>query len=555
MPPDTKARDRRLDRLAPWACGAALALPALVATYLPMTDLPHQEEVVSLLRHYGDPRWCPPGVYQLNLGLPKQLFHLAACALAFVVPTDVACKLVVALSLLLIPLGAAHLARHLGRTPWAALVTAPLAIGWSFYWGLMANLLGLALWLFALPAIDELAQRPTARNVARGIVWMIVLYGAHESSLLLAVMALALFLLISPLDLWSRARASVPAAVAVALGLGELVYKHRDNAILANAGPPAPIQFLSIGARLRTLVINVFGQADAVSLALLTGLFVGSFAILGVLRWRELPSRERRANVSWREVAHEHRFTLLVLLCAAGFLFAPVNFGYGNWVYQRFLSPLIAVAACTCAPTPTRLRWSARLLLAALPLAVLAVAAPTFADASRAYKELEPILGQIAMGSSVAHIQVGDGGNRNFSVTTGGARMVAARGGRGLFTYAYVDYSPVIVRRACWWREATGRVGLEALAFEPDRDLRRFRYLLIHSVSATDASVAAVAMRREAHVVDASGEWLLLESNLPQLPLTAPEEPPGPDVDTTTLGARIAKVVRAPAPPAAHPSR
>ena len=531
---------RRLELAGPWACALALALPACIARYLPMTDLPHQEEVVSLLRHFGDPRWEPPGLYHLNLGLPKQLFHVSACALAFVVPTDVACKLVVAASVALIPLGAAHLAAHMGRTRWAALVTAPLAIGWSFYWGLTSNLLGLGLWLFALPSLDRFAARPTARGAAAASGWMVLLYFAHESSLLLAVGALFLFVV-------ARGEKTllglVPVVVGIVGGLGQQVYKaHLDLPFAGIAH--ARMRFVGVGSKLRSLPVVIFGQADAASLTLLCALLAACLVVLFALRRREARATSEDAR-SWRALAYEHRFAVLAGVCALAYLAGPVNAGYGNWVYQRFLPPAIALAACALAPTPEATRWTARAVLAGMPLAVLAVAAPTFADASRAYGELDPLIAQIEMGSSVVQLRVGPGTERVFSMATAGARAVAARGGRGVPSYAYVDYSPVLVRRECWWLDPERRVEDDGLAFEPARDLTRFRYVLLHAASPPDGALAAMALGADARVVDSSGEWLLLESTHPQLPLTAPDERPlalGEHVDT--LRDRMTDVAR-----------
>src|SRR5262249_46995394 len=130
----------RAERHSPLAAGLVLALPVLLASYPPMSDLPLHEAIVGVMRHYGDRSYFPDGLYQLNLGHPNQLWYFAAWALSWVVSTATACKLVVAATLVALPLGAARFADHVGVTRWTALLVAPLGLGWLFFWGLIANL-------------------------------------------------------------------------------------------------------------------------------------------------------------------------------------------------------------------------------------------------------------------------------------------------------------------------------------------------------------------------------------------------------------------------------
>src|SRR5262245_28847346 len=110
----SRAHVTKVERFAPLTVGLVFALPTLLARYLPMNDLPLHEGVVGVLRHYSDARYFPPGLYRLNLGHPNQLFHVLACLLSYVVSTSMACKLVVAAAQILIFVGGARLASHLG---------------------------------------------------------------------------------------------------------------------------------------------------------------------------------------------------------------------------------------------------------------------------------------------------------------------------------------------------------------------------------------------------------------------------------------------------------
>ena len=129
-----------------------------------MADLPLHEAVAALLRHWGDPTFVPPNVYELNLGHVNQLFYFLIAPLAFVVPIrHAATKIVVFGTLLFLPVSVARLADYLGVTRWVAVLIAPVGLGWLFFWGLLANLIALDLFFVALPTIDRFChKRPLA---------------------------------------------------------------------------------------------------------------------------------------------------------------------------------------------------------------------------------------------------------------------------------------------------------------------------------------------------------------------------------------------------------
>src|SRR5262245_3600428 len=98
--------------LIPWVTGLALAVPVLVTHYPPMTDLPLHEAVVSVLAHFREPAFNP-GLYEVHLGHPNQLFVLGAYALSFVFAVPTAVKIAVALTVLAICVSAGRFAAHL----------------------------------------------------------------------------------------------------------------------------------------------------------------------------------------------------------------------------------------------------------------------------------------------------------------------------------------------------------------------------------------------------------------------------------------------------------
>ena len=214
---ETGLRRVARDYAAPTIAGVALAAPTLLARFPPMTDLPLHDAVIGMLRHLHDPAYFPPDLYRLNLGHPNQLFHLSAWAFSYLFGVDGGCKVVIALAQVGILVGGARLAHHLGRSPWAALLLAPLALGWSYFWGLVANLVGFALLLFALPTLDRAVSHPSARGFLRSSLWMVALYLAHESVMVVACSAVLVFTLGQPLRRGATALRLAPIGVASAI--------------------------------------------------------------------------------------------------------------------------------------------------------------------------------------------------------------------------------------------------------------------------------------------------------------------------------------------------
>ena len=57
----------------------------------------------------------------------------------------------------------------LGTTRWAAVVVAPMAVGFAFMFGFVGNVLGLALFLAVLPRLDRFVRAPTAKAGGDGV--------------------------------------------------------------------------------------------------------------------------------------------------------------------------------------------------------------------------------------------------------------------------------------------------------------------------------------------------------------------------------------------------
>jgi hypothetical protein len=518
-------RQTTLERWAPWLAGVVLAAPVIIARYPPMTDLPLHEATVGILRHFGDPVYFPPNLYVHNFGHSNQLFLLLAWALSYVVSTDMACKIIVALSVLGICVGAGRVAEHLGVTRWAALIVAPVALGWAFFWGLVANVLGMGLFLAALPDLDRFATRPSWRGAFKVMAILVVLWLAHEAMLVMACGALLIFTVVHPLTLKNTSLRLVPAFFAVAITfLDARSQKPLVSDQILILGP----EFAPLRRKIISIPGHLFGGRDPASQ-------VAFFALIGATIGCFLYARFRAHEGPWRctprQFLLKYRFEMVAVSYLVGYLVMPFSLSGATLVYHRFLMPAFALAALTTAPRlPLRPHRIACLLAGLLPVATLLMVWPDFADASQSCSELDKLIAQIKPGNAVAQVYLGGARpDRVFSTATVATRVVAVRGGRALFSFSFSTVAPVMLRPEYEWIESQNRVQKDALNFRPAYDFKHYRYVILHCNEIALATNSALAMAPEGKLVDASGDWMLFESTLPVVALDTPGDLSVPD--------------------------
>lgn len=215
-----RAHEASSERIASWAAGfggLALSVPILATRYPPMGDLAMHEGAIAIMRHLHDPSWFPPGLYYVVVPQANQLFPIAALALSFVLPTDLACKVLVAAIVIATPVLAARLLARLGLSRWLALLIGPISCGSMFRWGLVANLAGFALFLFSIPELERLARRPSGAAVLRATACGGALFLAHESSALIFAAMAAAFAVLHSSSWRSFAARLAPVGATAAL--------------------------------------------------------------------------------------------------------------------------------------------------------------------------------------------------------------------------------------------------------------------------------------------------------------------------------------------------
>jgi len=507
--------------VAPWAAGLLLASPVLVAFYPPMTDLPFHEAGIGVLRHLDDATMFPPGLYRRNLGEPNQLFHLAGWALSYVMSTRWAAKLVVAATVVAIPVCAARFARHVGTSPLSALVVGPIALGWLFSWGLVANLIGLAALLAVLPALDRLGERPTPARALLALSAVPLLYLAHEAMMFAYAGAALLLAVVRP---WrpvaGLAWRTAPFVACVAATAGEAVWQ---RSLRTPSVRGIGTTWESVGARLAHVPAMLLPGEGVVRVSM----FALCLIVVALFLWlrRQERAGERAPAQRW---ALAHRWELFAAAGFAAYLAFPTTLYGATYVHHRWFAPAFAVFVVVAAPRdlwtlPARL---ARLTVLALAVGPLLAAWPAFADSSRQHAALDELLPHIAPGSAVIELELGpDDPSRNFKLGTAYGRALATRGGRLVYSFTDSPIFPVVIPRRYQWNEAALRIAFDCWRLQPAHDLRRYRYVLVHSGDAGLAWVAQIALGPEARPIAESGEWMLYESELPVVPLLSPDEP------------------------------
>jgi hypothetical protein len=351
---------KRAENLAPWLAGLLLAIPILVSYYPPMTDLPFHEASIGILSHLGNTAMLPPGLYALNLGEPNQLFHMLGWPLAMALGSRWAVKLVVAGAVVAIPVCAGRFARYVGASPLAALVVAPMTLGWLFTWGLVANLLGLAAILAMLPVLDRFEEAPSLRGGARVVGALVLLYFAHEAMMLVYFGAVVLLAAIHPLSWKKTLLRLMPLVVGVAIVEAQFNWQKH---LLSPAIKGVPFLWdWPLHRLVRIPYIILPATDDVVQLGML-GLCimaVGSFLWLRA-RERRLDTAPREADVAaeWaprsrleraQTWGRRYRWELFALGSFTAYMVLPLTFNGATLVYQRWFPPTFATFVLIAAP-------------------------------------------------------------------------------------------------------------------------------------------------------------------------------------------------------------
>lgn len=508
------------ERYAPLAVGFAFAVPVLWAAFPPMDDLPLHEATIGLLRHWADPHFAPHTLYFVNLGHSNQLFSLVVFALSYLLPMAWATKVGVALVLAALPIGAARFADYLEAPRWTALLVAPLGFGWLFFWGLIQNMLGLAVLLMLLPTIDRFAENPTKRGALFVCAGMVLLHFAHQAMQIAGCGALVIG------SVGVRQNARFVALRLGALGFSGLVIlaAHAYAWRLADArhlGTPAT-RFVPLDHKLFTIPGVLFGGFEPYIRNSMMAL-----ALVPVVLFALDRAKNGRKPTSWPVRFHALRFEILALALLVIYFVAPSTVKSTTLVYHRALPPAWAILSVSLAAgTRGIARLLPRALSPLLPIGSLLIAWPTFVDSNRVYSDLRVLLPQIDPGSAVLVLEYGERlPARLWNPFVAGGAVVAERGGRTMTDYTQSPISVVSQYPNKEWAEVRTRLKRRVFELRPAWDFTRFRYFLFECRDSGLATAVTAALTGYARLVAVQGDFLLFESTLPLVPIDADDAP------------------------------
>jgi hypothetical protein len=169
-------------------------------------------------------------------------------------------------------------------------------------------------------------------------------------------------------------------------------------------------------------------------------------------------------------------------------------------------------------------------VLALVPLGVLALGLPMFAESSRASAEVGPLFDRVPPRSAVALLELTPQQPwRPFSTGSQSYRVLAARGGRISYSFTDSPVSAALLEPAFRWNDYVARCADRPLSFRPGHDLTRFAFVLAHVEDAELGRALVRAFTPEATLLETSGGWMLFASTLPTVPLESPDAaPPAP---------------------------
>jgi hypothetical protein len=146
-------------------------VPLWVPFHPPMTDIPQHAAQVALLRNLQDPSFGFAGLFRVVWFTPYLVGYALVYALTPFLGIVSACKLVVSLALLAIPLSTALVLGEVGSSKHWALLTVPALYGFSYQWGFLNYLVAAPLGMLLLWLTMRHVHRPSARRC----VWLAVL--------------------------------------------------------------------------------------------------------------------------------------------------------------------------------------------------------------------------------------------------------------------------------------------------------------------------------------------------------------------------------------------
>lgn len=314
-----------------------LVLPVWLAKLPPMTDLPQHAAQVTLLMQILSGGGAMSSDYQIRWFTPYLVPYLFTALLATFVGVISACKIVVSVALVGLPLLARRLVLISGGPPVLSWPVVLCAYGFSYQWGFLSFMLASAIVLYTLPMVWGYAATGGARQGGKLATMVALLFFSHALAFGFFVLLCGASILASNrgrfLPLVAHLRLYWPLIPAIPLSVAWILSSSTHSSV---AHPPVwdlgwmqtseayyniaewlRVDHLGFG-RLAGLFVRVFGFRDPL-LSFLVGLVVMAWPFA-------MGMKIRRPGV----YSVPFFLTVVILFFAPSFLFGTA------FVFQRF---------------------------------------------------------------------------------------------------------------------------------------------------------------------------------------------------------------------------
>ena len=178
------------------AVSAFALLPIWTIRYLPLLDWPQHMSLVHVLRHYYEPTYRYWEYLVVEPRVTDQLtFLYGAELLSYLMSVEAACRVMVSLYVLGLPLSLMAALRAFGRNPWCGFLGFPLVYSYPLYMGFIPYCLSIPLLFLGIALWEALLSRPTRLRMFTACLHGPLLFFTHSITFVIGLGITVLLLL------------------------------------------------------------------------------------------------------------------------------------------------------------------------------------------------------------------------------------------------------------------------------------------------------------------------------------------------------------------------
>ncbi|HBG04274.1 MAG: hypothetical protein A2075_02905 [Geobacteraceae bacterium GWC2_58_44] len=361
---------------------AASLWPLWTTRFLPMQDYPQHLFLAHVTSTYDHPSFNWKEFYRVDVGFrPYMLWYIAMDLLSKVLTAEIAGRILFSLYILLLAL-LALFARRLapkGFLPWGALLLFPFAFNQMYYMGFSNYIISLPILFLALLDLDRLAENASACDIARHLMYCVLLFLTHPYTVLVYISLAATSAMVSRSTRYQSLRMLIPPGAMSLIFATWYLVQHGPSS--APAGLPWMVRWWPPNLSLTYYLLQFTGMRWTGGPDWIT---VGLWSLVALL-----------FGVAWRRCDRNNailrRLVALYFASLVGFMSLPFWMGYYAYFNLR-MAPVsyFALSLLLCRiPVPSR----CGMVLACSILALVAGSVQTQKSVARETETILPVLG------------------------------------------------------------------------------------------------------------------------------------------------------------------